>query len=83
MLYGTFGFIDFLCAMPDGNNPDRLFLHTIEKTVRTDDHFPMRHVGKLRNGTAGLRMVLEASQNPFCAFSKPPSSERFVLPDVF
>ena len=48
----TFGSIDLLCAMPDGDDPDRFLVNTAEKALRTGDDFPVRQIWKFRDSTS-------------------------------
>lgn len=49
-----------LSTVPHGHNPNCTALHTIEETVRADDHFSMRQVRKLRYPAARLGKPLQA-----------------------
>lgn len=51
--------------MPDGHNPDDIPGDTIEESVRSDDNFTVREGGEFGDTAAGLRELLEPTQDFF------------------
>jgi len=54
-----------LGPMPDGHDPDDILGDTIEEAVGSDNNFTVRESGEFGDAAAGLRELLEPTQDFF------------------
>jgi hypothetical protein len=54
-----------LSAVPDGDDPHIVFMHSVEEAIGRDDDFSVGEFGELRKCSSGVRVTGQSLQDRF------------------